>query len=468
MICRSLKEIQEMVKGYGLKKEDEAIAIQGVSIDTRQIKTGQLFVPIVGENFDGHKFINEAIAKGAVAALWSKNQAIPSVDIPIVLVDDTLTAIQKLAKSYRSQLKTKVIGITGSNGKTSTKDILASLLSTRYKTQKTFGNLNNHLGVPLTILKLEEDAEMAVIEMGTSNLGEIELLTTIASPDVAIITSIGEAHLDELLTIENIVQAKLEILKGLNHNGLFVYYGDNPLLNEKIKEMDINYKTITFGRNFTNTYIPWLESSDERGITFSLGKFNCPSFYLSIVGKHQMFNATAAITVARYFGISFEQIQDGLSNVEFTGMRNEVIHTEKCTILNDSYKSNPTSLMAALDTLYGMKNYRHKIVVLGDMIGLGTKEIDMHREIGEKIDFSQIDYLLTIGPLAAHIAQTARPRFKKGRVLAYKNRTYLIQKLKKLMEYESIVLVKGSRMLKLEEIVEELQREEIIENKEVV
>lgn len=468
MICRNLREIQEMVEGYGLMKKNEDIDIQGVSIDTRQIETGQLFIPIVGERFNGHKFINEAVNKGIVAALWNKREPLPSIDIPLILVDDTLCAIQKLAKSYRTQLKAKVIGITGSNGKTSTKDILASLLKTKYKTQKTFGNLNNHLGVPLTILGLEEDTEMAVIEMGTSNLGEIELLTNIVSPDVAIITSIGEAHLDELVTKENIVQAKLEIVKGLKPNGLFVYYGDNPLLNERIKDMDINCKTISFGENSTSTYIPWLESSDERSITFSLDKFHCPSFYLPMIGKHQMLNATAAITVARYYGISFEQIQDGLLNIELTGMRNEVIHTEIYTIINDSYKSNPASLLAALDTLYNIKNYKQKIAVLGDMIGLGIDEINMHREIGEKIDPEQIDYLLTIGPLGAHIAKTARPRFRKNRVFSYNNKTQLIQKLKKLMKYESIVLVKGSRMLKLEEIVEELQRENIMENKEVV
>ncbi|SCG82787.1 UDP-N-acetylmuramoyl-tripeptide-D-alanyl-D-alanine ligase [Proteiniborus sp. DW1] len=468
MICRSLREIQNMVKGYGLKEENENIVIQGVSIDTRQIKPGQLYIPIIGERFNGHKFIEAAIAKGAIAAIWNKKEALPAVSIPIILVDDTLTAIQDLAKSYREQLEAKVIGITGSNGKTSTKDILASLLRTKYKTQKTFGNLNNHLGVPLTILGLEEDTEMAVIEMGTSNLGEIELLTNIASPNVAIITSIGEAHLDELITIENIVQAKLEIIKGLKPNGLFVYYGDNPLLNEKIKEMDISYKTITFGSKSSNTCIPWLKSFDERGITFSLDKFHCPSFYLPMIGKHQMYNATAAIIVARYFGVSFEQIQDGLLNIEFTGMRNEVINTGKYTILNDSYKSNPASLLAALDTLYSMKNYSQKIAVLGDMIGLGADEIKIHKKFGDKIDPNQVDYLLTIGPLASYIAKTAKPKFGNNRVFIYENKAQLIQKLKKLMKYESVVLVKGSRMLKLEEIVEALKSKDIMEDKEVV
>lgn len=468
MICRSLKEIEKMAGGYGLSKENENIIIQGVSTDSRQIKAGQLFIPIVGEQFNGHKFIREAIAKGAVAAIWSKNEPIPAMDFPIILVDDTLTAIQKLAKSYREQLRVKVIGITGSNGKTSTKDILASLLKTRYKTQKTFGNLNNHLGVPLTILGLDEDTEMAVIEMGTSNLGEIELLTSIASPDVAIITNIGEAHLDELKTIENIVQAKLEILKGLNPNGLFVYFGDCPLLSEKFKDMNINFKTITFGKDLSNTYIPRLETVTESGISFSLDKFHCPSFFLPMLGKHQMYNATAAITAARYFGVSIEQIQEGLLNVEATGMRNELIRTRKCTIINDSYKSNPTSLIAALETLYNMKSYNQKIAVLGDMIGLGIDEINMHREIGAQIDLNQVNYLFTMGPLASYISNTAKSRFPKSKVFSFTDKTQLIQKLKRIIKGQSIVLIKGSRALKLEEIVEALKAEKFVEKKEVV
>lgn len=468
MICRSLKEIEKMIGGYGLIKENEDVRIQGVSIDSRQIKAGQLFVPIMGERFNGHNFIKKAIERGAAAAIWSKNEELPNIDLPLILVDDTLTAIQRLAKSYREQLKIKVIGITGSNGKTSTKDIISSLLKTRYKTKKTFGNLNNHLGVPLTILELKEDTEMAVIEMGTSNLGEIELLTSIASPDVAIITNIGEAHLDELKTKENIVQAKLEILKGLNPNGLFIYNGDEPLLNEKIKNLNISYKSITFGQNSYNTFIPRLENVSKNGISFSLDKFHCPSFFLPLLGKHQMYNATAAITVARYFGVSFEQIQEGLSNVEITGMRNELIHTEKCTILNDSYKSNPTSLMAALETLYDIKNYNQKIAVLGDMIGLGTGEITMHKEIGVQIDLNQIDYLFTIGPLASYIANTAKSRFPKSKIFSFTNKSHLIRNLKRIVDSQSIVLIKGSRELKLEEIVEALRAKELVEKKEVV
>ncbi|TAH63888.1 MAG: UDP-N-acetylmuramoyl-tripeptide--D-alanyl-D-alanine ligase [Gottschalkiaceae bacterium] len=467
MISRVLKEIEIMAKGHGLKGEYEEIKIKGVSTDSRRIKSGQLFVPIVGENFNGHQFISDAIEKGAAGAIWCESEPIPDMDFPFILVKDTLTSIQELAKAYRNQLDTKVIGITGSNGKTSTKDILASILKTKYKTHKTFANLNNHLGVPLTILELEEDTEMAVVEMGMDHLGDIELLTSIASPDVAVITNIGEAHLDYLITKTNIVKAKLEILKGLNPNGLFVYFGDDPLLSNTIKNMDTNYKTVTFGENLTNTYIPEIISIEENGTYFKLDRLDCPTFFLSMVGKHQVYNATAAITVARYFGISLEQIQEGLSKIEITGMRNELIYTEKYTILNDSYKSNPTSLLSALETLYSFKNYKQKIAVLGDMNGLGIEEVNMHMDIGMKIEPDKIDYLITIGSLAVNIAKAAKSKFPNNRVFSFTNKALLVEKLKEIIQYKSMVLIKGSRELKLEDIVKALISENPLE-KEVI
>ncbi|MCG4585231.1 UDP-N-acetylmuramoyl-tripeptide--D-alanyl-D-alanine ligase, partial [Anaerosalibacter bizertensis] len=213
MIRRNLKEIEQMIKNSKLNKEYEDIIINGVSTDSRNICPGQLFVPIKGDKFNGHNFILDAIKGGATAALWNKNEPIPTdINIPLILVEDTLTAIQDLARSYASQLGMKIVGITGSNGKTSTKDLLAGILSTKYKTGKTMGNLNNHLGVPLTILSFEEDIEIAVIEMGISEFGEADLLSSIANPDVAIITNIGEAHLETLYTRENIAKAKLEII----------------------------------------------------------------------------------------------------------------------------------------------------------------------------------------------------------------------------------------------------------------
>lgn len=468
MIRRKLKEIEQMAKGFGLAEEYEEIYIKGVSTDSRSIKKGQLFIPLIGENFNGHDFIEQAIEKGAAATLWTKGEPIPSLDIPIILVEDTLKALQSLAKEYRNQLDIKVVGITGSNGKTSTKDILASLLNTKYKTQKTLGNLNNHIGTPLTILSLDEDTEIAVIEMGTDNFGQISLLTSIASPDVAMITNIGEAHLEGLKTKENIAKAKLEILEGLNPEGLFLYYGDDPILSKTMEKVYIKQKISTYGIGDTNDYRCELNMADENGISFKLKSPYEEDYFLPMLGSHSMLNATGAIAVARYFNIPTDSIQKGLYHVDKTGMRNELVFAEGFTILNDSYKSNPSSLLAALDTLYSMKQYKQKIVVLGDMLGLGDDEIKMHKEIGKKIDPKEIEYIFTIGPLAKYIAETARQNFEKDRIISCNNKIQLVERLKKVIKPKSIILIKASRPLELEEVVEKLKEEIILSKDEVV
>jgi len=468
MIRRKLKEIEQMAKGFGLAEEYEEIYIKGVSTDSRSIKKGQLFIPLIGENFNGHDFVKEAIEKGAAATLWTKGEPIPSLDIPIILVEDTLKALQSLAKEYRNQLDIKVVGITGSNGKTSTKDILASLLNTKYKTQKTLGNLNNHIGTPLTILSLDEDTEIAVIEMGTDNFGQISLLTSIASPDVAMITNIGEAHLEGLKTKENIAKAKLEILEGLNPEGLFLYYGDDPILSKTMEKVYIKQKISTYGIGDTNDYRCELNMADENGISFKLKSPYEEDYFLPMLGSHSMLNATGAIAVARYFNIPTDSIQKGLYHVDKTGMRNELVFAEGFTILNDSYKSNPSSLLAALDTLYSMKQYKQKIVVLGDMLGLGDDEIKMHKEIGKKIDPKEIEYIFTIGPLAKYIAETARQNFEKDRIISCNNKIQLVERLKKVIKPKSIILIKASRPLELEEVVEKLKEEIILSKDEVV
>ncbi|NLW22904.1 MAG: UDP-N-acetylmuramoyl-tripeptide--D-alanyl-D-alanine ligase [Tissierellia bacterium] len=468
MIIRSLKEIEKMVTGFGLKEKFKNINIEGVSTDSRQTKYGQLFIPLIGEKFNGHKFIGQAIEKGAVASLWNKDEPIPDIDFPFILVEDTLKALQILAKEYMGQLSTKVIGITGSNGKTSTKDILASLLSTKFKTQKTKGNFNNFIGLPLTILDLDEDTEMAVLEMGTDKFGEISLLTSIAKPDIAIITNIGEAHLDDLITKDNVAKAKLEILEGLAPDGLFVYYGDDPVLKRQVKNMEIKQKILTYGLEKSNDYQYELINADERGIAFKLKSPDEEEFFLPMLGKHNMHNAVAAIMVARYLGISYPLIRQGLNKVEKTGMRNELIQAQGFSILNDSYKSNPSSVLAALDTLYSMKEYGQKIVVLGDMLGIGKEEVELHKEIGRKIDPSQVDYLFTIGPLAEHISETAKANFGEDRVIICSSKGQVVERIKEIIKPNALILVKASRPLELEEVVYQLERELILTKDKVV
>lgn len=456
MIKYSLKELQTIVKGSNLKKEYESLSIKGISIDSRQIEKGQLFVPIIGENFDGHTFIDGAIKNGAAAALWNEDTPVPNIDFPFILVKDTLEAMQMIAKEYRSSLKVKIVGITGSNGKTSTKDILAGLLSTKYKTKKTLGNFNNEIGVPLTIFNLEEDTEIAVIEMGTMKFGDISQLTNFVKPDVAIITSIGEAHLEDLKTLENVAVAKLEILEGLNPNGLFIYYGDDPYLKEKVPTYNIKQKVVTYGEDNHNDYQPNLDDYDGKGITFKFNKPESSSFTLSMIGKHQMYNATAAIIAAQHFGITLENVQKGFEKIDKTGMRNELIKANGFSILNDCYKSNPASVVTSLETLYSLKQYDQKIVVLGDMQGLGTSEIELHEEIGESIDPNQIEYIFTLGPISEFLVKKARRRFDENKALSYLNKPDLIKDLKKVIKPNALVLIKGSRGLELEEIVEAL------------
>lgn len=459
MIRRSLKDVERMVKGSNLKKEYEEFYIEGVSTDSRKIKKGQLFIPLIGENFDGHKFIEKAIENGAIATLWNKDEPIPPLDFPFVLVEDTLSALQRLAKGYRKELNLKIIGITGSNGKTSTKDIVASLLSVKYKTKKTIGNFNNHIGVPLTILDLDEDTEMAIVEMGTDNFGQISFLANLAKPDVAIITNIGEAHLEGLITRENIAKAKLEILEGLNPNGLFVYWGDDSILKKEIQSLDIKQKVLTYGTYESNDYQCELATVDEDGISFKLKKPSAQNYSLPMLGKHNMYNATAAIMVARHFNIPFESIQDALYNINKTGMRNEMVYGKGFAILNDSYKSNPSSVLAALDTFYSIEGYKEKIVALGDMLGLGEDEIKMHEEIGLNIDPKKVDYLFTIGPLAKHIGKTAKTVLGKDKVTSFTNKPELIEGLKKVIKAKSLILVKASRSLELEEVVDALKEQ---------
>ena len=457
MINCSLSEIEKMAGGDSLNSKYKDIMISGVSTDSRDIKSENLFIPLIGENFNGHEFIQNIIDKNVKAALWNRNEPLPDVDFPFILVDDTSQALQSLASSYLQKVSPKVIGITGTNGKTSTKDILASLLKTKYKTHKTKGNFNNGIGLPLTVLAMEDDTEMIVLEMGMDAFGQIELLTKIAPPDAAIITNIGTAHLEGLITRENIAKAKLEILKGLKDDGFFVYYGDDDMLKLEVASIQSNNKVKTFGINNSNHYQPEIISMDETGILFRLESSKTDELFLPMLGVHQMLNATAAIAIAEYFGITSQNIKKGLLNIEKTGMRNELVKCDRFTILDDSYKSNPESVRAALETLYAIKGYSQKIAVLGDMLGLGDGEIDMHREIGSEISSEDIDYLFTIGEFGKYIYEAAKSNFSSDNIFHFEDKDKLAEKIKKVAKANSLILVKASRSLAMEEVVDKLK-----------
>ncbi|MFC0026632.1 UDP-N-acetylmuramoyl-tripeptide--D-alanyl-D-alanine ligase [Neobacillus cucumis] len=458
MIKRSLKQISDMASAINDITPFADVVIEGVTIDSRKIQPGNLFVPFKGEQVDGHKYVEDAIKKGAAASLWQKDVPNPPEGLPIIIVEDCLVALQELARKYRQELSVKVVGITGSNGKTTTKDMTAGLLSTQYKVQKTEGNYNNHLGLPLTVLGLSEDTQIAVLEMGMSGRGEIAFLTKLACPDAVVITNIGESHLLDLGSREGIAEAKLEILQGLREGGLAVLHGDEPLLMERIYEYKGNINIQTFGRTNTNHLYPKDITQIEQGNSFKINASETV-FELPVLGTHNILNALAAMLIAHYFSIPYEQMNAGLAQVKLTNMRMELVEGKQGEkIINDAYNASPTSMMAAIELVSNLQGYKRKILVLGDMLELGPEEEQYHLQIGTALNPEKIDYLFTYGELGEHIARGANQALGSHKVFAFKDKLQLIDHLKKYVDKSTLVLVKASRGMRLEEIVQSLQK----------
>lgn len=456
MIKRTLEQIASMIGLDIMKQRTELIA--GVAIDSRKVMKGNLFVPFQGENTDGHAYVESAIANGAGAALWQKDVPNPPENLPILLVDDPLESLQKLADSYLQQVSPKVVGVTGSNGKTTTKDMIASLLSQKYKVHKTEGNYNNHLGLPLTILGMDEDTEIAVLEMGMSGRGEIELLSKLAKPEIAVITNIGEAHLLDLGSREGIAEAKLEITKGLREDGVMIYHGDEPLLHDQLSLSQ--WKTCSFGREQSNTIYPLTIESSQEQTTFTTNLYS-DALVLPVLGNHNVLNALAAILVARELDVDSSAIAKGLLELKVTNMRMEMVEGQQGEkIINDAYNASPTSMKAAIDLVVELKGYNQKYLVLGDMLELGPDEAQFHREIGESIERGKVDKLFTFGNLGMQIAEGAKSTLGEDCVHAFLDKQALIQELKKYIGKNDLVLVKASRGMKLEEVVQALQKKE--------
>ncbi|WP_336772696.1 UDP-N-acetylmuramoyl-tripeptide--D-alanyl-D-alanine ligase [Paenibacillus sp. MMO-58] len=468
MINRTLEQVADMCGARAYK--GEPVRIAGVSTDTRSIQPGQLFVPLVGENFDGHNYVAQALRQGAAAALWETKREVPQelADAPLLFVRDTLKALQQLATSYREELYVRVIGITGSNGKTTTKDMVAAVLGTAYKVHKTAGNLNNHIGLPLTVLQLDEETDAAVLEMGMSGFGEIELLTNIARPDVAVITNIGDAHLLQLGSREGIAKAKLEIAQGLHSGGILLYNGDEPLLEAELATMSLPEGTQlqTFGLGELND---WSAANIEVGAvssTFAVKRKGQDTasvpYTIPVPGQHNVSNALAAIAIGRRFGISEENIRNGLIGLELTGMRIQPVKAHNgAMILNDAYNANPTAVRAAIDLVGQLTGFRRKWIVLGDMRELGPEEESLHFETGAYITPDKADAVVTFGPLSEHTSAGALSQFpaeaKGTAIVHFDDKGKLGEWLREQVEPQDLVLVKGSRGVRMEQIVQTLE-----------
>lgn len=450
MIKRTLAEIAAMVDGQ-IHDSMKEVVVAGVTTDTRKITNANLFVPLQGEKSNGHDHVQQAFEQGASASFWEHNQPNPPEGAALVFVDDSLKALQQLAKAYLNELDTKVIGITGSNGKTTTKDMTASILGTKYRVHKTSGNFNNHIGLPLTVLSAPEDTEMLILEMGMSSRGEISLLSKIGQPDAAIITNIGESHLLDLGSREGIADAKMEIVEGLKPDGVLIYNGDEPLLINRVTDLEI--RKISFGRSLTNDYYPLKIESGQDDMKFTIEKEGQHEFLLPVLGTHNVLNSMAAIAVGREMGVSFDEIAKGLSELKLTNMRMEVTFGAKGEkIINDAYNASPTSMKAAIELVKAMTDATKKILVLGDMLELGPEEAAYHYKMGELIT-EEIDYVLAYGELSANLAEGAKGNLGAERVFHFDDKQALVQKLKELTEPRALVLVKASRGMRLEEVV---------------
>ncbi|WP_336635527.1 UDP-N-acetylmuramoyl-tripeptide--D-alanyl-D-alanine ligase [Lysinibacillus fusiformis] len=428
--------------------------VSGISIDTRTIQQGDLFVPFRGEQTNGHRFVAQAFEKGAGASLWQKDEPNPPEGIPLLFVDDPEIALQEMARAYRNEHKAKFIGITGSNGKTSTKDILAGTLAPFFKVQKTIGNFNNQLGLPITILQLDEDTEVAVLEMGMSGFGEIEFLTKLAQPHMTVITNIGEAHMQDLGSRAGIAQAKFEIIQGMQPDGLLFYDGDEPLLHQLVaKEQHLN--AVAFGLEPNNRLYADHIHANANGSSFTTHGMIEGDFFISVLGKHQVKNTLVAMLISHQLGLKNEQIRTSLEQVVLTDMRMQQVQgTNGALFINDAYNAAPTSVKAAIQFIATSTIRPEKWLVLGDMLELGPDEQRFHEGLAEDIDEQEIDYVCLFGPRMTHLYEVLKERFGAERLLYVEDDyTAIIEKLK-LANESSIVLLKGSRGMKLETILQ--------------
>ena len=430
------------------------LPIHGVSTDSRTVSPGNLFVPLVGPRFDGHGYVAEALRKGAAASLWHRGAPNPPTDVPLIVVEDTLAALQRLAAAYRRQMDVMVVGITGSNGKTSTKDILAGILGTTGKTHKTQGNLNNHIGVPLTLLDMDGDERFAVVEMGMSAPGEIAQLAAIARPQVGIITSVGHAHLEQLGSIEAIAQAKWEMAAAIGGDGLLVYPGECGLLRDLAQHSRV--PLCTFGEGEDNDLRLTSFAQDADGITFGTS-IDEMALFLPMQGRHNAGNALAAIAAARFLGLDMAAVAQGLRRVEPTGGRCQAYRAGDCLIIDDTYKSNPESVLAALELLYGMPGGR-RLFVMGDMVDMGQCSPALHRRIGQALDPDRLDAVFACGQETRQTIAQAQHRFAAGKARHFDDMEQLRAALLRYASVPCTVLVKASRVRHFEDIANWLRQ----------
>lgn len=424
--------------------------IINVSTDTRTITQGQLFVPLKGDNFDGHKFLDTAFENGAICALSQENIETKK---PLILVDDTLKALARLAKYYLSLFRIPVVAVTGSTGKTTTKELIFSVINQGFKALKTEGNFNNEIGLPLTVFRLDDSIEAVVLEMGMSHFDEIHRLSEIACPDIAVITNIGVSHIENLGSRDGILKAKCEIFDFIKPNGIKILnYDDDKLLTLKGKDEGINYFSIN---NINAQY--YAENIFETALENISCRINTPKGFFDVTiplpGLHMVSNALAAAAVGEALGLSLEQIKKGIEEFKSAKMRMDIIKTDKFKVINDVYNANPNSVKAGIDVLASADGRR--VCILGDMLELGEKSLQLHLETGRYAAQKKIDVIISIGEMAEFLHKGALEE-NTVKCFYFKTQEDFFEKANELLNINDTILVKASRGMRFEKTIEKL------------
>ncbi len=429
-------------------------SINGISTDSRTVQPGNLFFALRGENFDGHRFVDEACARGAVAAVVDpEGLARVAVTVPLLVVPDTTVALGMMAMAYRNRFDIPVLAVAGSNGKTTTKEMIAAVLRTKFKVLSTEGNLNNHIGVPLTLFRLERRHEIAVVELGTNHPGELVRLCAIVRPTMGLITNIGREHLEFFGSLDGVEQEEgtlFESLRGMPVRTTAFVNADDPRV---VARLPRGLRAVTYGALRGAAVHGSVVSRTEQGtavLEFAGGRVKKPvRAALAIPGDHNALNALAAAAVGLTLLVPARNIKQALEKFQPASKRMEVSVYRGVTILNDAYNANPDSMLAALRTLAASSASGKRIAVLGEMRELGEHGPEEHVRIGREAAALGIDYVLTYGPLARHIHDAAQGTF----AVHYDQKNIMAEYLAELVPPGDVVLVKASRGLKMEDVV---------------
>ncbi|MCC4313571.1 UDP-N-acetylmuramoyl-tripeptide--D-alanyl-D-alanine ligase [Carnobacterium maltaromaticum] len=454
----SLKEIALAVGATNDLSDWTTIEVDKVEFDSRKLEKGSLFVPLKGDN-DGHDYIQSAIEKGASAAFWSEAIEKAPVGFPVLVVEDTLKALQDLAKYYLKVVNPKVVGITGSNGKTTTKDMTEAVIRSKFKVHKTQGNFNNHIGLPMTILEMPSSTEVIILEMGMNHAGEIKVLSELAEPDVAVITMIGESHIEYLGSRKGIAAAKMEIVAGLKKNGTLIYPGEEELLSPLVQELEPKQR-ITFGTGKTNNMYPVTIEPGMYQTKFTTNVAPEIECSIPVLGTYNVTNAMAALMVGFTLGISVEVASPELAKFNLTKNRTEwLAGINDSMILNDAYNANPTAMKAVLDNFSELMNEGRKIAVLGDMLELGETSRELHASVVGHIQSTKIDEVFLFGHEMAVLYEALKETYPVEQLHYFEDdKLTLITSLKKSIKRDDFVLVKSSLGTDLLAVVVELTK----------